>query len=72
MRGVNDMSTNDIFSYFGDYGPSSVEWINDVSCNVVWLDAATTARALIGTSRSLVLKKKGVAKQESTGIIKLY
>ncbi|GFQ99886.1 nuclear cap-binding protein subunit 3 [Trichonephila clavata] len=65
MRGVNDMSTNDIFKYFGDYGPSSVEWINDVSCNVVWLDAATTARALIGTSRPLILKKKGYAKTES-------
>ncbi|PRD27718.1 UNVERIFIED_CONTAM: ncbp3 [Trichonephila clavipes] len=65
MRGVNDMSTNDIFKYFGDYGPSSVEWINDVSCNVVWLDAATTARALIGTSRPLVLKKKCHAKTES-------
>lgn len=66
MRGVNDMSTNDIFGYFGDYGPSSVEWINDVSCNVVWLDTATTARALIGTSRPFVLKKKCISKKEST------
>ncbi|XP_023236858.1 nuclear cap-binding protein subunit 3-like [Centruroides sculpturatus] len=32
FRGVNDMSTEDIFDYFKDYSPSSIEWINDISC----------------------------------------
>ena len=26
------MSTQDVFNYFKDYDPSSIEWINDTSC----------------------------------------
>ncbi|GBN48563.1 Nuclear cap-binding protein subunit 3 [Araneus ventricosus] len=70
MRGLEEMDTNDIFAYFGDYGAASVEWINDCSCNVVWLDAATTARAMIGMSRPFIIKKKGTTKQAITGIVK--
>ncbi|KAF8785029.1 Nuclear cap-binding protein subunit 3 like protein [Argiope bruennichi] len=66
MRGVEEMSTTDIFTYFEDYCPASVEWINDISCNVIWLDAASTARAMIGMSRPLTLKKKGTTKQKVT------
>ncbi|KAG8184857.1 hypothetical protein JTE90_016202 [Oedothorax gibbosus] len=61
MRGVDEMSTNEIFKYFGKYGPASVEWINDYSCNVVWLDEATTARALLGSSQPLKVKKKNTS-----------
>lgn len=32
MRGTEDMSTKDVFKYFEDYAPASIEWINDVSC----------------------------------------
>jgi len=32
MRGTEDMSTKDVFKYFQDYAPVSIEWINDVSC----------------------------------------
>lgn len=32
MRGTEDMSTKDVFKYFQDYAPMSIEWINDVSC----------------------------------------
>ncbi|XP_049786475.1 nuclear cap-binding protein subunit 3-like [Schistocerca cancellata] len=53
MRGTENMSTQDIFSYFRDYGPASVEWINDCSCNVVWLDEASAARALHGLSKQI-------------------
>ncbi|KFM64219.1 hypothetical protein X975_12954, partial [Stegodyphus mimosarum] len=65
MRGVEEMSTNEIFQYFREYGPSSVEWINDFSCNVVWLDETSAARALLGMSRPLVVKKKSEEKKES-------
>lgn len=58
MRGVNEMNTDNIFQYFSEYGASAVEWINDYSCNVVWLDEASAARALLGTSTPLVIKKK--------------
>lgn len=53
MRGTENMSTKDVFEYFKDYQPASIEWINDVSCNVVWLDKITAARALLGLSKKI-------------------
>ncbi|XP_043676996.1 nuclear cap-binding protein subunit 3-like [Vespula pensylvanica] len=54
MRGTKEMSTKDVFKYFEDYAPASIEWINDVSCNVVWLDNASAARAMLGLSKRIV------------------
>lgn len=54
MRGTEEMSTKDVFKYFEDYAPASIEWINDMSCNVVWLDNASAARAMIGLSKRIV------------------
>ncbi|XP_046830838.1 nuclear cap-binding protein subunit 3-like [Vespa crabro] len=54
MRGTKEMSTKDVFKYFEDYAPAYIEWINDVSCNVVWLDNASAARAMLGLSKRIV------------------
>ncbi|XP_022085690.1 nuclear cap-binding protein subunit 3-like isoform X2 [Acanthaster planci] len=51
ILGVDEMSTQDVFNYFKDYDPSSIEWINDTSCNVVWLDPHSAARALFNMSQ---------------------
>ncbi|CAB1315747.1 unnamed protein product, partial [Coregonus sp. 'balchen'] len=51
VAGVDDMSTQDVFGYFKDYPPAHIEWIDDTSCNVVWLDDVTSTRALINISR---------------------
>ena len=32
IHGVNEMSTEDVFAYFKDFAPGSVEWIDDSSC----------------------------------------
>ena len=32
VRGLDKLSTTDVFEYFEDYGPASIEWINDSSC----------------------------------------
>ena len=32
IHGVDEMSTKDIFAYFNDFAPGSVEWIDDSSC----------------------------------------
>lgn len=53
MYGTQEMSTQDVFSYFGKYGPASIEWINDVSCNVVWHDKVSAARAFIALSKPI-------------------
>ncbi|CAG5089674.1 Similar to NCBP3: Nuclear cap-binding protein subunit 3 (Gallus gallus) [Cotesia congregata] len=62
MRGTDNMSTQDVFDYFKDYAPASIEWINDISCNVVWLDKISAARALIGLSKRITSKEP--AKEE--------
>jgi hypothetical protein len=40
IRGTDEMSTQDVFDYFKDYGPASIEWINDVCCkySLVYID----------------------------------
>ncbi|XP_028662516.1 nuclear cap-binding protein subunit 3 isoform X1 [Erpetoichthys calabaricus] len=51
VSGVDEMSTQDIFGFFKEYPPAHIEWIDDSSCNVVWLDDITSTRALINISR---------------------
>uniref|UniRef100_A0A4W5KBD4 Nuclear cap-binding protein subunit 3 n=1 Tax=Hucho hucho TaxID=62062 RepID=A0A4W5KBD4_9TELE len=51
VAGVDDMSTQDVFGYFKEYPPAHIEWIDDTSCNVVWLDDVTSTKALINISR---------------------
>ncbi|KAB0794692.1 hypothetical protein PPYR_11531 [Photinus pyralis] len=53
MRGTEEMSTEDVFEYFAKYLPSSVEWIDDESCNIVWQDKLSAARALHFTSNAV-------------------
>uniref|UniRef100_A0A6J0UGT8 Nuclear cap-binding protein subunit 3 n=1 Tax=Pogona vitticeps TaxID=103695 RepID=A0A6J0UGT8_9SAUR len=50
VYGVDEMSTQDIFAYFKEYPPAHIEWLDDTSCNVVWLDEVTATRALINMS----------------------
>jgi hypothetical protein len=53
VYGTDYLSTKDIFTYFKDYAVSAVEWINDSSCNAVFVDAYTAKRALYFHSREL-------------------
>ncbi|RUS16410.1 hypothetical protein BC937DRAFT_91248 [Endogone sp. FLAS-F59071] len=32
LHGTDDMNTDDVLGYFSEFGPLSVEWINDSSC----------------------------------------
>eukprot|EP00058_Branchiostoma_floridae_P011139 XP_002596627.1 hypothetical protein BRAFLDRAFT_122051 [Branchiostoma floridae] len=47
VQGVDDLNTQQVFDYFKKFAPGSIEWINDTSCNVVWLDPNTAARAIL-------------------------
>ncbi|XP_027704676.1 nuclear cap-binding protein subunit 3 [Vombatus ursinus] len=62
--GVDEMSTQDIFTYFKEYPPAHIEWLDDTSCNVVWLDEVTATRALINMS-SLPSTDKTKAREAS-------
>lgn len=43
----------DCLRYFADYGPTYVEWINDSACNVLFADAPTAKRAVVGLGKPL-------------------
>ncbi|KAG8225485.1 hypothetical protein J437_LFUL009478 [Ladona fulva] len=60
MRGTQDMSTEDVFAYFKDYSPASIEWINDYSCkdltfdgNIVWISNMLAAKAIMEISKPI-------------------
>lgn len=53
MRGTDEMSTGDVLDYFAKYGPSGIEWVDDTSCNVIWLDKISAARALHFVSKPI-------------------
>ncbi|XP_075052773.1 nuclear cap-binding protein subunit 3 isoform X2 [Mixophyes fleayi] len=65
VTGVDDMSTEDIFGFFKPYPPGYIEWLDDTSCNVVWLDEVTAARAMINMS-CMPTDVKGKTGGEST------
>eukprot|EP01083_Nonionella_stella_P090865 253952_1 len=45
--------TDDILSFFRDYGPSYVEWLGELSCNIHFEDKYSAARAMEANSRDL-------------------
>eukprot|EP00549_Striatella_unipunctata_P003852 CAMPEP_0118675576 /NCGR_PEP_ID=MMETSP0800-20121206/1537_1 /TAXON_ID=210618 ORGANISM="Striatella unipunctata, Strain CCMP2910" /NCGR_SAMPLE_ID=MMETSP0800 /ASSEMBLY_ACC=CAM_ASM_000638 /LENGTH=499 /DNA_ID=CAMNT_0006570931 /DNA_START=1 /DNA_END=1500 /DNA_ORIENTATION=- len=45
--------TSDIMAYFSDYGPSYVEWLGELSCNVFFEDQYSAARALSNLSQEI-------------------
>ncbi|KAK3753274.1 hypothetical protein QZH41_015215 [Actinostola sp. cb2023] len=53
IYGIQDLNTKDIFNYFQNFGPGSIEWIDDYSCNVVWDDEHSAARALDSMGKSI-------------------
>lgn len=53
MRGTQSMNTEDVFQYFSEFSPSHIEWVNDVSCNIIWLDDISAARALLRLSKRI-------------------
>ncbi|XP_059056994.1 nuclear cap-binding protein subunit 3-like isoform X2 [Achroia grisella] len=53
LHGVNGLSTREIFEYLEDYKPVSLEWLDDLSCNIVFQDHITAALAILVHSREI-------------------
>ncbi|KAJ8938877.1 hypothetical protein NQ318_016081 [Aromia moschata] len=53
MIGTNEMSTEDVLDYFSQYAPTGIEWIDDDSCNVIWLENISAARAIFYISKTV-------------------
>ncbi|GIL52549.1 hypothetical protein Vafri_8387 [Volvox africanus] len=47
------MSTKEVLSYFSEYGPVFVEWLDDSSCNVLFDDSNSVKRAIVGKGTPL-------------------
>ena len=54
VKGVENMSTEDVYQYFASFAPSHVEWIDNDTCNVVWLDDLSAARVLLSQSKKII------------------
>ncbi|XP_077299705.1 uncharacterized protein LOC143920654 [Arctopsyche grandis] len=53
IRGTEKMNTNDVFEYFFTHRPLFLEWVDENSCNVVWKDNISAARAMIFYSKAI-------------------
>lgn len=48
LHGVDLMTASDCLQFFAEYGNSALEWLNDTSCNVMFEDADSANRAILG------------------------
>ncbi|CAD0196828.1 unnamed protein product [Chrysodeixis includens] len=53
LNGVDGLTTKEIFQYLEDYKPLSLEWIDEISGNVVCQDHISAALALLVHSREI-------------------
>ncbi|CAG9760878.1 unnamed protein product [Ceutorhynchus assimilis] len=53
IHGYDNMLGKDVVEYFANYAPEGIEWLDDRSCNIVWLDNVSAARALHFLSRAV-------------------
>eukprot|EP01128_Nolandella_sp_AFSM9_P000731 TRINITY_DN10862_c0_g1_i1.p1 TRINITY_DN10862_c0_g1~~TRINITY_DN10862_c0_g1_i1.p1 ORF type:complete len:469 (-),score=114.32 TRINITY_DN10862_c0_g1_i1:192-1538(-) len=53
LFGTQDMSTADIFRFFGSHSPMSLVWLDDHSCNAVFADASKARTALFALSEKI-------------------
>ncbi|CAH1154365.1 unnamed protein product [Phaedon cochleariae] len=53
LLGIAGLTAENILDYFAKYAPTSLEWIDADSCNVLWMDHVTAARAIFYTSKAV-------------------
>ncbi|RWS05477.1 uncharacterized protein B4U79_14648 [Dinothrombium tinctorium] len=56
IRGVQEMSSDDVLNYFNDYEKNSLEWVNDLSCNIVFDSEDYAAFVMKDMTTSIVVK----------------
>jgi hypothetical protein len=49
--------TGDILQHFSEFGPTYVEWLGDLSCNILFVDEYSTIRAMNRMAQELPLGK---------------
>lgn len=57
MRGIGEMNTLDILKYFLAFSPTAIEWVDEISCNILWAEMPMAATALYHLSKAIVGSK---------------
>lgn len=53
VLGIKGMTVEDLLEYFASYAPAEIEWVDANSCNVIWIDNISAARALFYNSKAV-------------------
>lgn len=57
VRGVDQLTSKDIFNYFGPIHPHSIEWLSNISCNATFDNSAKACNALLSVANALIIHK---------------
>ncbi len=57
IRGVDNLTSTDIYDYFGPIHPHSVEWLSNICCNVTFDSEARACNALQAVATGLIIHK---------------
>ena len=57
VRGVDQLTSVDIFNYFGPIKPHSIEWLSNISCNVTFDSFSQACNALQAIATGLIIHK---------------
>ncbi len=58
VRGFGAMKAEDVYDYFKEYNPVTLEWVDGNSANVVWALPFSCAKALLALSRPLLSREE--------------
>lgn len=53
VHGTNGMSVEDLLEYFANYAPAEIEWVDNNSFNVTWVEKISAARAIFYNSKAV-------------------
>ncbi|XP_057670791.1 nuclear cap-binding protein subunit 3-like [Diorhabda carinulata] len=53
LLGTKDMLIEDILEYFAKYAPTEIEFVDEQSCNVKWIENISAARAMFYSSKAV-------------------
>ncbi len=69
VRGFGAMRAEDVYEYFKEYNPVSLEWVDGNSANVVWALPPSCARALIALSKPILPSREEEEEEEEESAV---
>lgn len=53
VLGIRGMTLEDLLEYFASYAPAEIEWVDNNSCNITWVENVSAARAMFYNSKAV-------------------